>query len=134
MKGVPVRIEVGPKDIENNQMFVARRDTYEKNAYAFGDVSAIQNLLDEIQKNMLEKSRKMRDEKVVWAENLEQIVKGVDGNFVKAPWCGCRECEDKVKEMASATTRVMSDDDVTGKKCAICGKDAKTAVFFARAY
>ncbi len=134
MKGVPVRIEIGPRDIENGQMFVARRDTCEKTAYALGDVSAIDALLKDIQSNMLEKSRKLRDSKVVWAENLEQIVKGVDGNFVKAPWCGCRECEDKVKESASATSRVMTDDSVEGKTCAICGKPAKTVVFFARAY
>ncbi|MBQ7163962.1 MAG: proline--tRNA ligase [Clostridia bacterium] len=134
MKGVPVRIEIGPRDIENGQMFVARRDTHEKNSYALGDVAAIENLLCDIQKNMLEKSRKLRDEKVVWAENLKEIIKGVDGNFVKAPWCGCRECEEKVKQSASATTRVMTEDDVSGKTCAICGKPAKTAVFFARAY
>ncbi|MBR2968967.1 MAG: proline--tRNA ligase [Clostridia bacterium] len=134
MKGVPVRIEVGPRDIENGQMFVARRDTHEKAAYNLGDAQAVKALLDDIQKNMLEKSRALRDSKVVWAESLEEIVKGVDGNFVKAPWCGCRECEDKVKEAASATTRVMADDSVEGKKCAICGKEAKTAVFFARAY
>ena len=134
MKGVPLRIEIGPRDIEGGQMFVARRDTHEKASYALGDVDAISALLKDIQANMLEKSRKLRDEKVRWAENLQEIISGVDGGFAKAPWCGCRECEDKVKEAASATTRVMTDDDVTGKKCAICGKDAKTVVYFARAY
>ncbi|MBP5193108.1 MAG: proline--tRNA ligase, partial [Clostridia bacterium] len=134
MKGVPLRIEVGPRDIENGQMFVCRRDTHEKTALPLGDAAGVCSLLDEIQKNMLEKSRKLRDEKVRWADNLEEIVSGVDGGFVKAPWCGCRECEDKVKEVASATSRVMTDDDFSGKKCAICGKDAKTVVFFAKAY
>ncbi len=134
MKGVPVRIEVGPRDVENGKMMVARRDTHEKQELALGDVTAVDALLKEIQKNMLDKSRERRDAKVVWAENLEEIVKGVDGNFVKAAWCGCRECEDKVKAEASATSRVMTADDVTGKKCAICGKDAKTVVFFAKAY
>ena len=134
MKGVPLRIEVGPRDIENGQMFVCRRDTLEKTALPLGDAAAVSGLLDEIQKNMLEKSRKLRDEKVKWAENLDEIISGVDGGFVKAPWCGCRECEDKVKEVASATSRVMTDDDFTGKKCAICNKDAKTIVFFAKAY
>ncbi|MBO7377908.1 MAG: proline--tRNA ligase [Clostridia bacterium] len=134
MKGVPLRIEVGPRDIENGQMFVCRRDTHEKSALSLGDAAGVRALLDEIQKNMLEKSRKLRDEKVRWADNLEEIVSGVDGGFVKAPWCGCRECEDKVKEVASATSRVMTDDDFSGKKCAICGRDATTVVFFAKAY
>lgn len=134
MKGVPLRIEIGPRDIENDQMFAARRDTHEKNSYKLGDVKAVEELLKDIQSNMLEKSRKLRDEKVTWAENLQEIVKGVDGGFVKAPWCGCRECEDKVKETASATTRVMTEDPVEGKVCAVCGKPAKTVVFFARAY
>ena len=134
MKGVPVRIEIGPRDIENGQMFVARRDTHDKTSYTLGDVEGISALLEEIQANMLEKSRKNRDSRVVWAENLDEIIKGVDGNFVKAPWCGCRECEDKVKTAAAATSRVMTDDDFTGKKCAICGEDAKTVVFFAKAY
>ena len=71
MKCIPLRIEIGPRDIENGQMFVARRDTCEKTAYALGDVSAIDALLKDIQSNMLEKSRKLRDSKVVWAENLE---------------------------------------------------------------
>ena len=134
MKGVPLRIEIGPRDIENNQMFVARRDTHEKNSFTLGDVSAVQELLKDIQSNMLEKSRKLRDEKVRWADNLEEIVKGVDGGFVKAPWCGCRECEDKVKEVASATARVMCDEEGVPCKCAICGKPAKHKVIFARAY
>ena len=134
MKGVPLRIEIGPRDIENGQMFVARRDTHEKASYTLGDVAAVQGLLREIQANMLEKSRKLRDEKVKWADNLSGIISGVDGGFVLTPWCGCRACEEKVKEAAAATARVMTDDDVSGKKCAVCGEPAKTAVYFARAY
>ncbi len=134
MKGVPLRIEVGPRDIENGKMTVVRRDTREKLTVDFGNVSAVSDLLSAIQKDMLEKSRKLRDSKVRWAETLGEIVAAVDGGFALAPWCGCRECEDKVKEAAAATSRVMTEDPVEGKKCAICEKPAKTAVYFAKAY
>ena len=86
-------------------------------------------------KDMLEKSRKNRDKKVVTADSLDGILQGVEGkNFVKAGWCGCRECEDKVKEVAAATARVMCDEDGIPSKCAICGKPAKHNVYWARAY
>ncbi len=136
MKGVPVRIEIGPRDIENNQAMVFRRDTLEKTTVRLDNlVSEINKLLADIQKNMLETAKKRRDERVVRANNLEEILKGVDGgNFVKAGWCGCRECEDKVKEYAQATSRVMVDEEGVPEKCAICGKPAKHLVIFARAY
>ena len=69
------------------------------------------------------------------ADSLEGIVSGVEGkNFVKAGWCGCRECEDKVKEVGQATARVMCDEEGVPEKCAVCGKPAKHKVIFARAY
>ncbi len=134
MKGVPVRIEIGPRDIENNQVMVARRDLGDKTAYSLDGIdNAIVSLLDKVQKDMYEKSKKLRDSRIVTAKNLDEILQGVENkNFVKAGWCGCRECEDKVKEYASATARVMCDDE--SETCAICGKKAKHTVIFARAY
>lgn len=136
MKGVPIRLEIGPRDIENGQAMLMRRDTLEKTATSLdGLVAYIPELLKTIQKEMLEKSRKNRDEKVVEADSLDGILQGVENkNFVKAGWCGCRECEDKVKETASATARVLCDEDGVPEKCAICGKPAKHKVIFARAY
>ncbi|MBQ7237014.1 MAG: proline--tRNA ligase [Clostridia bacterium] len=136
MKGVPVRIEIGPRDIENNQVLVMRRDTLEKQAVSIDQLGEqIPALLDVIQKDMLVKSRANRDKKIVTADSLDGILAGVEGkNFVKAGWCGCRECEDKVKETASATARVICDEDGVPEKCAICGKPAKHNVIFARAY
>ena len=136
MKGVPLRIEIGPRDIENGQVVVMRRDTLEKITLPIdGLQDEINKLLVVVQKEMLEKSRKNRDSKVVEADSLEGILAGVEGkNFVKAGWCGCRECEDKVKEYASATARVMVDDEGVPETCAICGKKAKHKVIFARAY
>ncbi len=136
MKGVPVRLEIGPRDIEANQAMIARRDTFEKNAVSLDNLGdTISKLLDTIQKDMLEASRKRRDAKIVEATSLEEILQGVENkNFVKAGWCGCRECEDKVKEYASATSRVMVDEEGVPETCAICGKKAKHKVIFARAY
>jgi len=136
MKGVPVRIEIGPRDIENNQVMIMRRDTLEKQALSIdGLANALTELLDTVQKDMLVKARARRDAKIVEADSLEGILAGVEGkNFVKAGWCGCRECEDKVKETAQATARVMCDEEGVPEKCAICGKPAKHKVIFARAY
>lgn len=136
MKGVPIRIEIGPRDIENGVCAVFRRDTLEKSEIPLGAISEeISGLLSEIQKNMLEKSRIRRDKKIVAADSLDGILKGVEGqNFVKAGWCGCRECEDKVKETAQATARIMCDEEGVPEKCAVCGKPAKHKVIFARAY
>ncbi len=136
MKGVPLRIEIGPRDIENGQVVLVRRDNGEK---TFAKIDGIENtiteLLQTIQKDMLIRSRERRDSKVVEADSLDGILNGVEGkNFVKAGWCGCRECEDKVKEYASATSRVMIDEEGVPEKCAICGKPAKHKVIFARAY
>ena len=136
MKGVPLRIEIGPRDIENNQAVIMRRDTLEKiNLSLDGIAENIKELLDKVQVEMLEKSRKNRDAKVVETDTLDGILQGVEGkNFVKAGWCGCRECEDKVKEYAQATARVMVDEEGVPERCAICGKPAKHKVVFARAY
>ncbi|PWM72651.1 MAG: proline--tRNA ligase [Bacillota bacterium] len=135
MKGVPVRVEIGPRDIEKNQVAVSRRDTLEKFFLPIdGLADAVENLLEDIQKNMLEKSRKNRDERIVYAKNVEELLAGVEGkNFVKAGWCGCRECEDKIKEQTAATARVIAEGE-TSETCVACGKKAKHTVIFARAY
>ena len=136
MKGVPVRIEIGPRDIENNQVMVARRDNLEKQPMSMDNLAdTIVALLDTVQKDLFIKSKANRDKRVVEADSLEGILAGVENkNFVKAGWCGCRECEDKVKEFAQATARVMCDEEGVPEKCAICGKEAKHKVIFARAY
>lgn len=136
MKGVPLRIEIGPRDIENGCAVVMRRDTLAKTTLPLNTLGDnVKNLLVTMQKDMLESARGRRDEKIVSADSLDGILDGVEkGNFVKANWCGCRECEDKIKEYAQATARVMIEENVTKGKCAVCGKKAKHKVIFARAY
>ena len=135
MKGVPLRIEIGPRDIEEGKAMIFRRDTLEKNAYALDGIeSSVSDLLDCVQKDMLDAARVRRDGKIIYAEDLDGILKGVEGgNFVKAGWCGCRECEDKVKAHTAATARVFAEGE-TSKKCAVCGKKAAHTVIIARAY
>lgn len=137
MKGVPVRIELGPKDIENGVVTLARRDTLEKFTLPIGDVAErIPALLSEIQKHMLEKSRAFRDSRVKTVENFEQFKDAIEsGNFARAGWCGCRECEDAIKEETAATARVIPfNDDHECGTCVHCGKKAEHTVLFARAY
>ena len=135
MKGVPVRIEIGPRDIEKGQACLFRRDTLEKSFAPLESVAeTAEKLLEEIQKNMLEKSRRNRDARIVRAADLKELLAGVENkNFVTAGWCGCRECEDRVKDYAAATARVMLEDEESDT-CVVCGKKAKHTVVFARAY
>ena len=135
MKGVPVRIELGPRDIEAGKMLCARRDTCEKVEMPLENAAeSVKALLSTIQKDMLEAARVRRDNRIVYADDMDGILAGVEaGNFVKAGWCGCRECEDKVKEKTAATARVYAEGEST-EKCAVCGKEAKHVIVYARAY
>ena len=146
MKGVPVRLEVGPRDLENGVVTVVRRDNLaEKTEIKIEDLAClIPALLKEIQKNMLEKARAFRDSHIKICTDMDDLTAAVNsGNFVKAMWCGERACEDKVKELTSASTRVMPFDQTpVGTKCVCCGKnllkeDGSTSgkvIYFAKAY
>ena len=135
MKGVPLRIELGPRDIEAGKMLCARRDTCEKVEKALdGAVDTVKELLATIQKDMLEAARARQESRIVYADDMQGILAGVDGgNFVKAGWCGCRACEDKVKEEMGATARVIVEGE-SAEKCAVCGEKAEKVLIFARAY
>ena len=135
MKGVPVRIEIGPRDLEAGKILCARRDTLEKTELPLdGAVKGVEALLKTVQKEMLENARARRDQRIVYAKDTDEILAGVEGgNFVKAGWCGCRACEDKIKERTAASARVYAEGE-TAETCAVCGKKAEHVVIFARAY
>ncbi|WDC85418.1 proline--tRNA ligase [Caloramator sp. mosi_1] len=138
MKGVPVRLEVGPKDIEKNQVVLARRDTMEKIVVSMDNLEEeVMKLLDDIHNNMLETARKNRDEHTYVATNMEDfkdIVENKPG-FIKAMWCGDRECEDKIKEETGATSRCIPfEQEQLSSTCVCCGKPAKHMVYWGRAY
>lgn len=138
MKGVPVRIEIGPRDIKNNQVMVARRDTLEKEAISMdGLAENISNLLNTIQKDMLEKARKHRDANTYYVESFDDFKEKMaeKPGFAKAMWCGDRECEEHVKAETSATIRCIPfEQEDLGDKCHFCGKEAKHMVYVAKAY
>ena len=135
MRGVPVRIEVGPRDLEAGKAMLFRRDTCEKDFCNIENIAReVEELLAHVQKDMLESARIRRDSRIIDADSLNGILSGVEsGNFVKAGWCGCRQCEDTVKAQTAATARVFAEEH-THKKCVVCGKEAKHTVIFARAY
>ncbi|VUZ27805.1 Proline--tRNA ligase [Acetobacterium wieringae] len=141
MKGVPIRLEIGPRDIENGQCVLARRDTGEKIQVSLDNVSqAVADLLVEIQANLFNKALKMREEKTSTAENIDEFKKNLSENpgFVKAMWCGERSCEDQIKEETGASIRCIPFEDeqevLYEGKCVCCGKPAQKMAYFARAY
>ncbi len=138
MKGVPIRLEIGPKDIEKNQVVLVRRDTREKIFTSIDTLEeTIENLLQDIQKSLLEKARELRDKKTYVAtalDEFEQILNNTPG-FIKGMWCGEKECEDLVKEKTGATARCMPfEQEHISDTCLCCGKPAKTMVYWGKAY
>ncbi len=136
MKGVPLRVELGPRDIENGKMTVFRRDTLEKDdGYALSDAETqIGELLRTICKDLYDRAERRMRERILTVHSPEELLDAVNrGNFARAGWCGERACEDRVKEFAQATARVL-DENHTETVCLCCGKPAKHTVFFARAY
>ena len=138
MKGVPIRLEIGPKDIEKNQVVLARRDTSEKIFVSIDELEEkIPALLDDIHNSLLEKATKNRDEKTYVATTLDEFIDTVNNKpgFVKAMWCGDRACEDKIKELTTATSRCIPfEQEELSDTCVCCGKKAKHMVYWGKAY
>ncbi len=138
MKGIPVRLEIGPKDIENNSCVLVRRDTGEKiSASLDGIEETIAKLLEDIQNNLFNKALEHRNEHTYTAtdyDSFKEIVETKPG-FVKSMWCGDEACENKIKEDTGATARCMPfEQEDLGETCVCCGKKAKTMVYWGRAY
>ncbi len=138
LKGVPVRLEIGPKDIEKNECILFRRDTFEKISVDLKNVEEeIDNLLKDIQTNMYNMALENRKKHTFIAKNIEEYksIFEKDQGFVKIMWCGNRDCEDKIKEETSSTIRCIPfEEEHIGDKCAICGKEAKHMVYTGRQY
>jgi prolyl-tRNA synthetase len=138
MRGVPLRLEVGPKDIEKNQVVVVRRDNREKLFVSMDELETkIPEILEDVQNGLLEKARQLRDKKTYVAKTLDEFEKIVNETpgFVKAMWCGDRACEDAVKEKTSATARCIPfEQEQLSDTCMCCGKPAKHMVYWGKAY
>lgn len=138
MRGIPLRLEIGPKDIEKNQCVLVRRDTREKIFVSLDELETkIQETMDQMQKDMLEKARAHRDANTHVATNFDEFAKIIEEKqgFVKAMWCEDVACENKIKEVTGATSRCMPfKQEKVGETCVCCGKPAKTMVYWAKAY
>lgn len=138
MKGVPVRIALGLRDLENNVAEVARRDTKEKNTVSLDGLSAhIKQLLEDIQQNIFNKAKQYRDDHITPANSWDEFVSLLDtkGGFISAHWDGTGETEEKIKELTKATIRCIPLNNVQEEgACILTGKPSVQRVLFARAY
>ncbi|MBQ3979477.1 MAG: proline--tRNA ligase, partial [Lachnospiraceae bacterium] len=138
MRGIPVRIEIGPKDLANNQAVLVRRDTREKIAVSLDEVDEkLAELLKTIQHDMLERARAHRDAHTYTATTMEEMKDIADNKpgFIKAMWCGDRACEDAIKEQVGVTSRCMPfAQEHLADTCVCCGKKAKALVYWGKAY
>jgi len=139
LRGVPVRLEVGPRDVEKNSVMAARRDIPGRDGKTIlpfeGISQSIGNLLDEIHKNMYERAKAFRDAHIFDPADYEELKKVVEKGWALSWWCEGPACEAKVKEDTKATTRCIPLDQAEGSgKCIVCGKEAHHKVYFAKAY
>ncbi|MDE6559405.1 MAG: proline--tRNA ligase, partial [Muribaculaceae bacterium] len=137
VKGVPVRLALGQRDLENGTVELMRRDTLEKETVSFdGIANHIENLLEDIQKNLFEKAKKYRDEMTYAVDTYDEFKEQIEkGGFILAHWDGTPETEEKIKNETKATIRCIPlEGDETPGKCMVTGKPSARRVLFARAY
>lgn len=139
LKGVPLRIEIGPRDIENEQVVFARRDIPGKEGKTFIPIANVAEtatqLLDTIQSDMLKRATEFRDANTFEPKDYDEFKEIVEIGFARAWWCGNEECEDKVKEETQATIRcIPMDQPDSDGVCIVCGAKAEEITIFARAY
>lgn len=138
LKGVPVRIELGPRDIENGECVVVRRDNSEKLTVKLEELDIqLNKILEDIQQNMFEDCKKRLTEKTTIAKNIEEFSKNMNENqgFIKAMWCGDEACEDKIRELTGAKSRCIPfEQENISDTCVCCGKHADKMVIWGRQY
>ncbi len=138
LKGVPIRLEVGPRDIKNDKFTLVRRDTYEKIEIDEKKlIKELEKILVEIQQNLFMRAKEYLNSHISSVDDYEKFKKVLEkkGGLLKAFWCSKQECEDSIKTETGATIRLLplEEEEVTAK-CVYCGKKASTVAFFARAY
>lgn len=138
MRGVPLRLEIGPKDMAQGQVMLARRDTGEKIAVKEENlVETVKELLDNIQENLFTRARKFLKENICETSDYNEFKKIIEKQrgLIKTYWCGSKDCEDKIKEETKASIRCIPfEQEEASGKCIYCGKKSSTLVYFARAY
>lgn len=137
MKGVPLRIEIGPKDIAKGKVVLVRRDNQKKTDLEFGKLeNGIQSVLSEIQQSLFEKAKKFLEERTKTVTDFEKFKSELDkGMFLSSPWCGDQKCEEKIKELTGADIRVIPfDNKNSNSTCISCKRPSKENVIFGRGY
>ena len=136
MKGVPLRIEIGPKDVKANKVIFVRRDTEKKEAVVDKLVSKdVKKTLESIQKGLFDKAKKQLDSMTHSVKSYDEFKKAAEkGGFVKASWCGEQHCEEQIKIETAATIRIIPFKKERAGKCVYCNKEGKEVVYFAKAY
>jgi prolyl-tRNA synthetase len=138
LKGVPIRIEIGPRDLKQNQITLARRDTFQKtNAKIEDTEKATLSLLDEIQDNLYLKAKERLIEKTTMVNNYDDFKATLrkKGGFLRAAWCGKPDCEERIKAETGATIRLKPfDKELSTNKCICCNEKSEEIVYFARSY
>ncbi len=138
MRGIPLRIEIGPKDIEKGMCVVARRDTGEKKEASLSGIAEfIKNELSQMHSDMLKKAEAFLDSHISDAHDYDEFKKAIEEKpgFVRAMWCGDVSCEEKIKADTTATSRCMPfEQEMIDQKCVCCGKEAKKLVYWGKAY
>ena len=139
VNGIPIRIEVGPRDLENNSVTIARRDTREKLNISTKDltIEKINNILNDIQENLYNRAKERRDAMTYTAKNMDDMANIIDNNpgFIKAMWCGSMECENKIKETRGIKSRCIPfEQEEISTTCVCCGKKAKEMVIWGIQY
>ena len=136
LKGVPIRIEIGPKDIEKQSIVIAKRYNREKSSLGFTEIDKIPTILDEIQEQMLKKARQESVENTINIADYSEFKSKIEkGGFFCSPWCGKIECEEKIKEETGAEIRVIPfDSKNTNEKCVFCQEQSTVIPIFAKGY
>ena len=137
LRGVPLRLEIGPKDIEKSSVLIARRDTREKQSVSMdGLVGHVRQLLDEVQQNLFQRAVAFREEHTQRADTYAAFKQAMEGRpgFVIAPWCGSSECEAQIKADTQATIRNMPNAHPPAGPCVRCDNPAQAEAWFAKSY
>ena len=136
LKGVPLRIEIGPKDIENQNIVVAKRYNLEKISLGFSEIEKIPIILDEIQTQMLKKAKEQTENITLNISDYSEFKSKIEkGGFFNSPWCGKVECEDKIKDETGAEIRVIPfGSENINQKCIYCNEQSVSTPIFARGY
>jgi prolyl-tRNA synthetase len=136
MKGVPLRIEIGPKDLEKGQFVAARRDNGEKVFLPLDELeTAVAKLLDDVHDGLFAKAKQNLDSHIWPATTVEEVKEKAQDGFVKTMWCGDTACEEKMKELAGVSSRCIPfEQENLGDVCPCCGKPAKHMVIWGIAY